>query len=291
MNLIPFVAPGLGLGAIYGMSAVGLVVLYRASGTFNFAFGALGALSAHAAWSLIQIGTPVPAAWAAGVAVAAFCSWLYGRVVSSQLIDRDRSVRAIATLGLALFLLGLITTIWGPGLPRRLSLPFDNQVVAWLAGATRIRLSYTRVMALSFAVLAIVGVAALLERTRLGLAMRALASNRSLSSLIGISAPTVDAMAWLVSGAFAGLAGLFLADLVVMSPVPLTFLVIPATAAAVIGGLTSMTGALLGGLVGGFCESLLTGVPQLAGVRSVAPYVLALLFISVFARRPEGARL
>jgi branched-chain amino acid transport system permease protein len=285
------VASGLGLGAIYGMSGVGLVVLYRASGTFNFAFGALGALSAHCAWTLIQFGTPVPLAWAAGVAIAASCSWLYGRVVSSQLIDRDRSVRAIATLGLALFLLGLVTTIWGPGLPRRLSLPIDNQVVQWIAAAAHVRLSYTRVLALGFAVLSVVGVGILLERTRLGLAMRALASDRSISSLIGISAPTVDAMAWLISGAFAGVAGLFLADLVVMSPIPLTFLVIPATAAAVIGGLSSMTGAFVGGLVGGFCESLLTGFPQFAGVRSAAPYLIALLFITLFNRMPQGARL
>jgi branched-chain amino acid transport system permease protein len=291
LNLLPFVASGLGLGAIYGMSGVGLVVLYRASGTFNFAFGALGALSAHCAWSLIQVGAPAPFAWAAGVALTALISYLYGRFVSSQLVDRDRSVRAIATLGLALFLLGVVTTVWGPGLPRRLSLPIDNQVVAWIAAATHIRISYTRVVALSFAVVAIIGVAMLLERTRLGLAMRALASDRAMSSLIGVSAPTVDAMAWLISGAFAGLAGLFLADLVVMSPVPLTFLVIPATAAAVIGRLTSMTGAFVGGLIGGFCESLLTGVPELASVRSAAPYLIALLFISAFSRTPEGARL
>ena len=291
MNLLPFVASGLGLGAIYGMSGVGLVVLYRASGTFNFAFGALGALSAHCAWTLIQFETPVPLAWAAGVAIAASCSWLYGRIVSSQLIDRDRSVRAIATLGLALFLLGVVTTIWGPGLPRRLSLPIDNQVVQWFAAATHVRLSYTRVLALSFAVLSVVGVGVLLGRTRLGLAMRALASDRSISGLIGISAPRVDAIAWLISGAFAGVAGLFLADLVVMSPIPLTFLVIPATAAAVIGGLSSMTGAFFGGLVGGFCESLLTGFPQFAGVRSAAPYLIALLFIAVFNRAPQGARL
>ena len=98
-------------------------------------------------------------------------------------------------------------------------------------------------------------------------------------------------MARLISGAFAGVAGLFLADLVVMSPVPLTFLVIPATAAAVIGGLSSMTGAFFGGLVGGFCESTLTGVPQLASVRSAAPYLIALVFIAIFTRAPEGARL
>jgi branched-chain amino acid transport system permease protein len=68
-------------------------------------------------------------------------------------------------------------------------------------------------------------------------------------------------------------------------------LVIPATAAAVIGGLSSMTGAFFGGLVGGFCESLLTGVPQLASIRSAAPYLIALVFIAVFSRASQGARL
>ena len=136
----------------------------------------------------------------------------------------------------------------------------------------------------AFALLSILGVWLLLERTRLGLAMRALASDRSISSLIGISAPKVDAMAWLISGAFAGLAGLFLADLVVMAPVPLTFLVIPATAAAVMGGLTSMTGAFVGGFVGGFCESALTAIPQFASIRSAAPYLIALVFITLFNR-------
>jgi len=291
VTLLPFVASGVGLGAIYGMSGVGLIVLYRASGTFNFAFGALGALAAHCAWTLIQIETPVPLAWAAGVTISAFVSWVYGHVVSSQLIDRDRSVRAIATLGLALFILGIVTTVWGPGLPRRLSLPIDNQVVAWIAATAHVRLSYTRVLGLGFALFAMVGVGLLLGRTRLGLAMRALASNRSISSLIGISAPRVDAMAWLISGAFAGVAGLFLADLVVMSPVPLTLLVIPATAAAVIGGLASMPGAFAGGLIGGFCESMLTGMPGLANVRSAAPYVIALLFISLFGKSNQGARL
>src|SRR5262249_49474213 len=161
-------------------------------------------------------------------------SFLYGRYVSSRLIDRSRSIRAIATLGFALLLLGIMTTIWGPGLPRRLSLPTDYLNVT-VAGA---RISVTRIAGFVFAVLAVIGIALLLERTRIGLAMRSLASNRSVSGLIGINVAAVDSIAWLISGAFAGIAGLLLGDLLVMSPVPLTFLVIPAIAAAVLGRLT-----------------------------------------------------
>ena len=290
MNLLPFVASGIGLGAVYGMSGVGLVVLYRASGTLNFAFGALGALAAHSAWQLIQFHVPVLAAWCAGILVATAFSWGYGRFVSSRLAERDRSVRAIATLGFALLLLGAVTTIWGPGLPRRLSLPIDNVVVGWLVHLTGFRLSFTRVAALVFAIVSLFGIEILLTRTRLGLAMRSLASDRTISSQIGISVVRVDAIAWLISGAFAGIAGLFLADLVVMSPIPLTFLVIPAIAAAVIGRLTSMVGAFVGGMLAGFAEALLTGIPNIASVRSAAPYIIALLFITFAARAANGAR-
>lgn len=289
-KILPFIASGIGLGAVYGMSGVGLVVLYRASGTLNFAFGALGALAAHCTWQLLEYKVPLLVAWGAGIVISTFASWAYGRFVSSRLIDRERSVRAIATLGFALFLLGGITTIWGPGLPRRLSLPIDRYVIEWLYATTHMRLSYTRVVAFLFAVGSVVGIGLLLTKTRLGLAMRSLASNRSISGLIGIPVAQVDAMAWLISGAFAGIAGLLLADLLVMSPIPLTFLVIPAIAAAVIGRLTSMTGAFVGGMIGGMAEALLTSVPSVSAVRSAAPYVIALVFIAFLARSAVGER-
>lgn len=286
MNLYPFIATGIGLGAVYGMAGVGLVILYRASGTLNFAFGALGALAAHVTWTLIENGLAVLPAWGIGILVASGSSLLYGRLVSARLVERDRTVRAIATLGLALFLLGGITTIWGPGLPRRLALPIDHMSVTLLG----IRLTYTRIAVFLFAVLAVIAIALLLNRTRIGLAMRAMASSRPISSLIGIPVVRTDSIAWLISGAFAGVAGLMLSVLLVMSPIPLTFLVIPAIAAAVLGGLTSMTGALVGGLVCGMAEALLTGVPGMPVYRSAAPYLIALLFIALATRARLGAR-
>jgi len=284
VNFIPFIATGIGLGAVYGMSAIGLVVLYRSSGTINFAFGALGAAAAHCTWALIAVDVPVWLAWLCGILLAVLISFLYGRYVSSRLTDRSQSVRAIATLGLALLLLGTITTIWGPGLPRRLSLPTD-QINAVIFG---MKISYTRLGALFFALASMIAVGLLLARTRIGLAMRALASSRAISSQIGIDVATVDSVAWIISGAFAGISGLILADLLLMSPIPLTFLVIPAIAAAVLGGLTSMPGAFVGGMVAGLAEALLTVVPQASTLRSAAPYVLALLFITFATRAQLG---
>jgi branched-chain amino acid transport system permease protein len=284
VNFIPFIATGIGLGAVYGMSAIGLVVLYRSSGTINFAFGAQGAAAAHCTWALIEVDVPVWAAWLCGILLAVLLSFLYGRYVSSRLIDRSQSVRSIATLGLALLLLGIITTIWGPGLPRRLSLPTD-QINAVILG---MKISYTRFGALLFALASMVAMGLLLARTRIGLAMRSLASSRAISGQIGIDVATVDAVAWIISGAFAGISGLILADLLLMSPIPLTFLVIPAIAAAVLGGLTSMPGAFVGGMVAGLAEAMLTVVPQASALRSAAPYVLALLFITFATRTQLG---
>jgi branched-chain amino acid transport system permease protein len=284
VNFAPFIATGIGLGAVYGMSAVGLVVLYRSSGTINFAFGALGAVAAHVAWTLIEHNTAVWLAWLCGIVLAALLSFLYGRYVSSRLTERSQSVRAIATLGLALFLLGIITTIWGPGLPRRLSLPTDFMNV-YIFG---MKISYTRLGAFAFALISMIALGLLLSRTRIGLAMRSLASSRSISGQIGIDVATVDSAAWLISGAFAGIAGLLLADLLLMSPIPLTFLVIPALAAAVLGRLTSMVGAFIGGMAAGLAEALLTAVPLFVTVRSAAPYVIALVFITLVIRTPSA---
>ena len=197
---------------------------------------------------------------------------LYGRFVSARLVDRDPVVRSIATLGLALFLLGICSAIWGPGLPRRLSLPTDAMALSEFG----IRVSYTRLAALAFAIVSAAGMGLLLTRTRLGLAMRALAASRAISTVIGVPVVATDGAAWLLSGVFAGVVGLMLSVLVVMSPIPLTFLVIPAIAAAVLGGLSSLPGALIGGLVCGLAEALLTGVPSLATYRSALPYLLAL---------------
>ena len=287
MIFTPFIATGLGLGAVYGIAAMGVVILYRASGTINFAFGALGALAAHVAWQLIEFGAPTPLAWFSGIAASGLGSLIYGRWVSARLVDRDPVVRSIATLGLALFLLGIVSAVWGPGLPRRLTLPTDALVVV----VDGLRISYTRIAALAFAVLAGGAMGLLLTRTRLGLAMRALAASRAISTVIGVPVVATDGVAWLLSGIFAGAVGLLLSVLVVMSPIPLTFLIIPALAAAILGGLSSLPGALAGGLVCGLSEAMLTGVPAVATYRSALPYLLALLVTALpFARLARTMR-
>src|SRR5689334_6789331 len=112
MNVLPFIAAGIGLGSVYALSGVGLVVLYRSSGTLNFAFGALGAIAAYCTWSMIRMDVPAALAWIVGIAVAAGLSFAYGRLIAPLLRHRERAVRAIGTLGFALFILGFTGLIW-----------------------------------------------------------------------------------------------------------------------------------------------------------------------------------
>jgi branched-chain amino acid transport system permease protein len=285
MTILPFVAAGIGLGAVYAMSGVGLVVLYRSSGTLNFAFGALGALAAYCTWSLLRTEVPPAIAWIAGIAVAAAGSFGYGWLVAPRLAARDRVVRAVGTLGFALFILGCIGLIWGETVPRRLTLPTDHLFVAVFS----VRVTYTRLAALGIAMAMVGTIALLLNATRLGLAMRALANDRQISSLIGIQVIRIDAVAWLISGLFAGVAGLLLADMVTLNATFLTFLVIPAIAAAIFGRLQSLAATAVGGFAAGILESVLTTAPAISSYRSSAPFVLALIFISLVAGRKSMA--
>src|SRR5215470_10467226 len=102
VDLAPFVVAGVALGSVYALSGVGMVVLYRATGVLNLAYGALGALSALVAWQLLESGYTNATAYTAGVALATVLSGLYGWLVSPLVADRDPLVKAAASLGFAL---------------------------------------------------------------------------------------------------------------------------------------------------------------------------------------------
>src|SRR5206468_485387 len=234
-GLLPFIVSGLGVGAVYALSGVGLVVLYRSSGVLNFAFGALGAVAAYVAWSALDHDWPLALAALAAVATSVAISLTYGRLLAPHLAEREPTVRSIGTLGLALVVLGFTEWFWGEQ-PRRLVLPTDAGAIEF----ADVRLTYTRVLGLAAAVSMMAAVGLLLARTRIGLAMRALADQRALSAILGIRVLQVDTAAWVISGAFAGVCGILLGNIVRLQATVLTFLVIPAFAAAIIGRLSSL---------------------------------------------------
>ena len=276
--LLPFLISGLGVGAVYALSGVGLVVLYRSSGVLNFAFGALGAIGAYVAWSLLNREWPQALAWAAAVLTSVLLSLAYGRWLAPKLAQRDPTIRSIGTLGFALIVLGFTEWYWGEQ-PRRLVLPTDSLAFEFALAGGDVRLTYTRALGLLLAVLMMASVALLLGKTRIGLKMRALATDRDLSALLGIRVLQVDTVAWLLSGAFAGVCGLLLANFVRLQATLLTFLIIPAFAAAIVGRLRSLPATVAGGITIGVLEALAINVPWFAAYRAATPFLIALAMI------------
>ncbi|MCC8961320.1 branched-chain amino acid ABC transporter permease [Bradyrhizobium sp. Pear76] len=269
-DFTPFLVSGLATAATYVLSGVGIVVLYRASGVVNFAQGAVGALAAFISWVIVERGGPAELSWIAGIAAAAAVSFLYGRVIAPRLAYSDPVMRAVATLSFALILMGFMGYVWGEA-PRRLRLPTDTMSFDLMG----VRVTMTRAIALALGVLATCVVMAFLSYSRVGLQMRALASNRELSAMLGVRVFHVDGWAWVISGVLAGVSGVLLADLQRLSGQALTFAVIPAIAAAVIGRFVSLPATVAGGLAIGVCEALLTPVPIVGPFRTAVPFLFA----------------
>jgi branched-chain amino acid transport system permease protein len=274
-----FLVNGLAVGAIYALSGVGLVVLYRATGVLNLAYGAIGAAGAMIAWQIMEWGWSEGIGWIAALGAATVLSVAYGRLLAPHLAYREPVVKAVATLGFAMMILALMNWTWVEA-PRRLSLSTDGFAVSLLG----MRVTGTRLLVFAAALLVTIGIAVFLMTTRTGLRMRALANNRDLSSLLGVPVGQVETVAWLISGLLAGFSGLMFGDLVRLNPTVLTFLVIPAIAAAIVGKLESLIFALCGGLLIGVVESMATLVKPIAPYRAAAPFVVAVLLMLWFQR-------
>ena len=269
-----FLISGLAVGALYALGGVGLVMLNRATGVLNFAYGAIGAIGAMTAWQIMDWGYPEPLAWGASIGLGLALSLGFGRLIAPGLAHREPIVKAVATLGFAIALLGLMNLIWIIT-PRKLALTPDGWSVAILG----LRVTGTRLLALGVGIVLTVAMGLFLTGTRLGLMMRALADNRQIAAVLGTPILRVETFAWGLSGAFAGFTGLLFGDLVRLDPAVLTFMVIPIIATTVIGRLASIPWTFVGGLVIGMIESLLALYPALAPFRVATPFVVAIAML------------
>src|SRR2546423_5262900 len=123
--LKPFIIAGLAVGSLYALSGIGILVLYRTTGVLNLGYGALSAMSALITWELLQNGVADSTAYLAGVGAAGGGSLLYGSLLGPYLAEREPVVKATATLGVALGVLGLLNWYWSDA-TRTLSLPTDT---------------------------------------------------------------------------------------------------------------------------------------------------------------------
>ena len=291
----PYVVTGLALGGVYALSGVGMVVLYRATGVLNLAFGAIGAMGALISWTLVN-HTSVPdwASYLLCVVFGGLVTFAYGVIFGPPLARRDPLVKAVGTLGLALILLGLMSYLWPP-FGRTMVLPTSTPEYSYHLGFAGVDITMTQIIGLAFGVVVTLLVGAFLRYTKLGTAMRAMANDREITATLGVPVRRVEAVAWLGSGLLAGAAGLLLSDLVGLDPVGLTFLIVSSLAAALIARLRSLAVTLLAGIAVGLVTALLTPITgwpsetnyqfSLSQYRGAAPFVIAIVTLLVLARR------
>ena len=291
-DLKPFFVLGLASGGVYAMSGVGLVVLYRATGVLNLAYGAIGATGALISWSLLG-GVNRWIAYSACIAFGGLVTLLYGVVFGPPFAARDPLVKATATIGLLLILLGVMQWVWPPSTTRTYILPTR----LWDYDVADVRVNWTQILGIVFPIVVTAGTAVYLRVTKVGTAMRALANDREATAMLGVPVRRVEAAAWLGSGIVCGISGVLLGDLVGLDPVGVTFLVIPALAAALIGQLQSLWITLAAGFVIGLVQSCLQafydiriGGRALAEFRTITPFVLAIIALLWFARKRPFVR-
>ena len=283
--LKPFIVVGLAFGGVYALSGVGLVVLYRATGVLNLAFGAIGAAGALIAyWIVTHTGWPHWLAYTICVAFGGVVNLAYGMVFGPAFARRDPLVKMMGTLGLALILLGVMA--WrapiGGAFARFLPLPSTSHM--YQVFGTSVNLTQIIAIALAFVVTAVTTV--FLRVTKLGTAMRALANDREITATLGVPARRVEAAAWFGSGLVCGAAGLLLPDLLTsLDYSALTFLVISSLAAALIGRLRSLWVTLFGGLLVGLAQAVLAPYSSVTQYRSAMPFILAIAALLVLSRR------
>jgi branched-chain amino acid transport system permease protein len=279
----PFIVTGMALGGVYALSGVGTVVLYRATGVLNLAFGAVGAMGAFISWSLIDRGAVSDGiAFLICVLFGGVVTLAYGLAFGPPLAARDPLVKATASLGLALILLGAMSWIWSDK-ARSLNLPTSTHTFE----VSGVLVNWTQVIAFGLGVAVTIGTGAFLRYTNIGTAMRALASDREITATLGVPVRRVEAVAWLFSGLLSGASGLLLANLIGLDAATLTFLFISSLAATLIARLHSIVVTFLAAIVIGLVNALVTPIFSISQYRDMAPFVLATIALLWLSRHRE----
>ena len=273
---------GIAAGLMYSLVALGFVLIFKASGVFNFAQGALVLFSALTLVGLMERGVPVWLALGLTMAVMVALAFAIERVVLRPLVNQEYIILFMATIGLNFFLEGFGEMVWGANVKKLdIGIPDTSFVVR---GVLVNRLELTA--AITAGVLVTI-LAVFFQRTRIGRALRAVADDHEAALSIGIPLKTIWVIVWSVSGLVALAAGVMWGA---KSGVQfsLSLIALKALPVLILGGFTSVPGAIVGGLIIGVGEKLgeVYWGPLVGGaIENWFAYVLALAFL-VF--RPQG---
>ena len=278
---------GLLSGVMYALVAIGFVLIYKASGVFNFAQGAMVFFAALTCVGFVdKFGVPLWLAIPLTIGVMILLAFAIERVVLRPLVNQPEITLFMATIGLAFFIEGLAQLLWGSQV-RKLDLPIEDVPNEYLMEHFNILVSQFDMTAAVVCAVLVVALALLFTKTRVGRALRAVADDHQAALAVGIPLQRIWVVVWSVAGLVALVAGLLWGARNGVQ-FALTFIALKALPVLILGGFTSIPGAIVGGLIIGASEKLAEvyiGPMVGGGIEGWFPYVLALLFLLV---RPEG---
>jgi len=282
-NFFQHVVAGLANGSIYATLALALVLIHRATGILNFAQGEMGMFATYIAWSLINTaGMTYWLAFAITLVIAFIGGVGVHQVVIRPFAHRSELTVVIVTIALLGILNGAASWIWSPQ-EKFFQSPFPLRVIH--VGGVAINIQDLGVIGVSFACVTVVFL--LFRFTRLGLQMRASAVAPETSRLLGIRVVAMLSIGWGLAASLSAVAGMMAAQALVLSPNYMLVVLTYAFAAAVLGGIDSPVGAVLGSYILGVGISLLTEYVGWLGVSLQLPVALAVLLIVILVR-PAG---
>lgn len=279
------IVAGLANGGMYGLLAVGIVLVYKGSRVLNFAQGEIGNIGLFVAWAII---TKLEMPWLVGalgaVALGAAIGFVFERLVVRNMGDASRISLTVATIGLLLLLLGAQFQFWGPS-PQILRPPIEGvgpEVFGFF-------ISPTRMLALATVAVIGIGLGAFLTYTDFGLGVLAASQDRDASRLVGIPLAKVSSFTWVVAGIASAVAALLVAPTIGLFHAGLmTALFVRGLASALLGGLTSLPGAFLGGIAIGLIEAVVPRALIRVSFPGIGFLAVMLVVVAVLLLRPQG---
>lgn len=269
---------GIASGAVYGLIGLGLVIIYRSTDVVNFAVASMALAAMYLAASVHGAGVAVALALLIGVVASAIGGVVAREIVLRPLKPGQLFSALVITMGLALIVDDVTRRIWG-GEPRTFPVLVSGQL---RVGGVAVQ--YQQLLTIAVAALAMLAVTVLFKRTPLGAAMRAVAESSDTAALLGIRPQRVARVAWLLGMALAALAAGLVAPSLGLAVGVLQPLLFRAFAGIFLGGLTSMHGAVIGGLIIGVLDNLAASYVS-ANFRDTFVFAVA---IAVLLVRPQG---
>lgn len=270
------------LVGVYAIFAIGIVLMYRASKVLNLAHGVMATAPAYMLYQLHQWHVPLVIALPLAIAAGGGLGYLVQKLFVAPfraMGDTAQTVGTVVVLGLGI---AVMAQLWGAAPLLAVGVFPEGTITVGQSGVRYGEIGlFVTMVAIFFAL------QTLFSTTDFGLLMRGSAENPRAAALMGVNPELMTALSWILGGSLAGLAGIMLAGITTLHPYSLPLQALPGFLAALLGGLGSISGAVVGGAVVGFVLGLVPLVPGLVQIQGAPQLMLAIIGMVVMARRGQ----